>query len=274
MTPDAIPAVGHRRRLEGRRILITGASSGIGRAIALRFGAHGARLMLADVTEDPREGGQTTLALLHAAGVEAHYVATDVSSEAAAQTAIDETVAHFGGIDVLVNDAAINTNHRLTDTSLEEWNRVMSVNLTGVFLMTRAAIRTMLTQPLLVGEDGVQQTRGRIVNISSQHGMVCAPNNVAYGTSKAAVVYLTKQVAVDYASEGIVCNAVAPGKVLTGKPGPAGSPEALAYSQARTPMPRLGRPEDVAGAALFLASDDASYITGENLLVDGGWMAA
>jgi NAD(P)-dependent dehydrogenase (short-subunit alcohol dehydrogenase family) len=263
-----------RRRLEGRRILITGASSGIGRAIALHFGTQGARLVLADVTDQPREGGQTTLALLRSAGVDAYYIETDVSSESAAQAAVDETVARFGGIDVLVNDAAINTNHRLTDTSLDEWNRVMSVNLTGVFLMSRAAIRAMLMQPLRLGDDGVQQTRGRIVNVSSQHGMVCAPNNVAYGTSKAGVVYLTKQVAVDYAHDGIVCNAVAPGKVLTGKPGPAGSPEAIAYSQARTPMPRLGRPEDVAGAALFLASDDASYITGENLLVDGGWMAA
>ncbi|SDB70916.1 Enoyl-(Acyl carrier protein) reductase [Belnapia rosea] len=115
--------------------------------------------------------------------------------------------------------------------------------------------------------------RGRIVNISSQHGMVASPGDIAYGTSKAGVAYLTRQVAVDYAAQGIVCNAVAPGKILTGKTGRAIDPAMIAYSEARTPWPRLGRPEDVAGAALFLASDDAMYVTGENLMVDGGWMA-
>ena len=115
--------------------------------------------------------------------------------------------------------------------------------------------------------------RGRIVNISSQHGMVASPEDIAYGTSKAGVVYMTRQIAVDYAQDGIVCNAVAPGKILTGKTGRAVEPRWLDYSHARTPWPRLGRSEDVAGAALFLASEDASYVTGHNLLVDGGWMA-
>jgi NAD(P)-dependent dehydrogenase (short-subunit alcohol dehydrogenase family) len=103
--------------------------------------------------------------------------------------------------------------------------------------------------------------------------MVASPGDIAYGTSKAGVAYLTRQVAVDYAAQGIVCNAVAPGKILTGKTGRAIDPAMIAYSHARTPWPRLGRPEDVAGAALFLASDDAMYVTGENLMVDGGWMA-
>ena len=103
--------------------------------------------------------------------------------------------------------------------------------------------------------------------------MIRAPNDFAYGVGKAAAVYMTRQIAGDYAAHGIVCNAVAPGKILTGKTGPAIHPDALAYSHARTPWPRLGRPIDVANAALFLASDEASYITGENLMVDGGWMA-
>ena len=107
-----------------------------------------------------------------------------------------------------------------------------------------------------------------------QHGMVSAPNDFAYGVGKSGVVYMTRQIAADYATDGIICNAVAPGKILTGKGGDAMTPEALAYSRARTPMPRLGRPEDVANAALFLASDEATYITGENLMVDGGWRAA
>jgi NAD(P)-dependent dehydrogenase (short-subunit alcohol dehydrogenase family) len=103
--------------------------------------------------------------------------------------------------------------------------------------------------------------------------MVAAPGSLAYGVSKAGVAYLTRQVAVEYARHGIVCNAVAPGKIVTGKPGPAASEEALASARARTPWPRLGVPQDVANAALWLASDEASYVTGENLMVDGGWMA-
>jgi NAD(P)-dependent dehydrogenase (short-subunit alcohol dehydrogenase family) len=115
--------------------------------------------------------------------------------------------------------------------------------------------------------------RGRIVNISSQHGMVGAPEDIAYGTSKSGVVYITRQIAADYAKHDVVCNAVAPGKILTGKSGRAAEERWLTYSRVRTPMPRLGRPDDVANAALFLASDEATYITGENLMVDGGWMA-
>ena len=143
----------------------------------------------------------------------------------------------------------------------------MAVNLTGPFLMARAAVRQMLTQEI------VQGVRGRIVNITSQHGMVAAPNDIAYGVSKSGLVYMTRQIAVDYAKHHILCNAVAPGKILTGKTGRAVAPEILAYSESRTPMPRLGTPDAVAGAALFLASDDASFVTGENLMVDGGWMA-
>jgi NAD(P)-dependent dehydrogenase (short-subunit alcohol dehydrogenase family) len=180
---------------------------------------------------------------------------------------VDLLVARDGRIDVLVNDAATSVGKPLTETSLDEWNRVLGVNLTGVFLMSRAAVRAMLEQD---PRDGV---RGRIVNISSQHGMVACPQDVAYGTSKAGVVYITRQVAVDYAPHGIICNAVAPGKILTGKTGRAVAPEMLEYSQSRTPIPRFGQPNDVASAALFLASDEATFITGENLLVDGGWMA-
>ena len=123
-----------------------------------------------------------------------------------------------------------------------------------------------------LAQDPVGEVRGRIVNISSQHGMVAAPGKLAYGTGKAAAAYITKQVAVDYAKQGIVCNAIAPGRILTGRPAGAGT-DAIEYSVMRTPMPRLGRPMDVASAALFLASDEATFLTGHNLLVDGGWMA-
>ena len=254
-------------RLAGRSIIVTGAASGIGRAIALRFAAEGARLVLADVTTEVREGGVPTIDLLRALGCTADFVQTDVSSEAAAQQVVDFTVARDGRLDVLVNNAAISVGKPLTETSLADWNRVMAVNLTGVFLMARASVRAMLAQDERLG------VRGRLVNISSQHGMVASPQDVSYGTSKSGVVYITRQIAVDYAPHGIICNAVAPGKILTGKAGRAVEPKWLDYSRSRTPIPRFGEPGDVASAALFLASDEATFITGENLLVDGGWMA-
>jgi NAD(P)-dependent dehydrogenase (short-subunit alcohol dehydrogenase family) len=252
-------------RLEGKSVLITGASSGIGRAIAMRFAKEGARLVLADVTEQVREGGTPTHLLLE--GHECHFVRTDISDEDDARRAVEAVVSRFGRLDVVVNNAAVGIGTPLHETRLADWNRTMSINLTGTFLVSRAAVRQML------GQEIVNDVRGRIVNISSQHGMIACPEDIAYGTSKAGVVYMTRQIAVDYARHGIVCNAVAPGKILTGKTGRAVEPRWMDYSRARTPMLRLGRPDDVASAALFLASDEATYITGENLLVDGGWMA-
>ena len=250
------------KRLAGKTALITGASSGVGRAIAHKFAAEGARLLLMDVTETVREGGEPTHKIL---GVP--FFQGDVSSEADADEAVRRAAAPTGRLDILINDAVVNFGPKLAETSLADWNATMAVNLTGVFLMCRAAIRQMQ------GQEIRNEVRGRIVNISSQHGMIAAPENAAYGVSKAGVVYLTRQVAVDYAKEGIVCNAVAPGKILTGKTGRAIEPRWLDYSHARTPLPRLGRSEDVANAVLFLASDEATFITGENLMVDGGWMA-
>lgn len=255
-------------RLQGKSALITGASSGIGRAIARRFAAEGARILLADLTDEVREGGVSTLDLLRADGYEVEFIRMDVSSEEDAERSVRLGVEKFGRLDVLVNNAAIGTGKRLTDTSLDEWNRTLAVNLTGVFLMSRAAVTQML------GQDVRNEVRGRIVNISSQHGMIACPEDISYGTSKSGVVYMTRQIAVDYANDQIVCNAVAPGKIVTGKTGRAAEPRWMDYSRHRTPMPRLGRPEDVANAALFLASDDASFVTGENIMVDGGWMAA
>jgi NAD(P)-dependent dehydrogenase (short-subunit alcohol dehydrogenase family) len=255
-------------RLAEKSILITGASSGIGRAIARRFAAEGARLILADLTTDVREGGIPTAELLRGEGHDAEFIQMDVSSEDDAARSVERTVERFGRLDVLVNDAAIGVGKSLVDTSLVEWNRTLAVNLTGVFLMARAAVRQMLKQDIR------NEARGRIVNISSQHGMIACPEDIAYGTSKSGVVYMTRQIAADYARDYIICNAVAPGKIVTGKPGRAAEPRWIDYSRSRTPMPRLGKPEDVANAALFLASDEASFMTGENILVDGGWMAA
>ena len=256
-------------RLVGAVAVVTGAASGIGRAIAIRFAAQGAHVVLADVLPSPREGGEPTLAVIERAGGSAYEHRTDVRDEAQVAELVAVAVERFGALDVMVNDAAIGDSPPLLQTSVAAWDEVLAVNLRGVFLGCREAVRVMRTQP--AGPDGV---RGRIVNLASQHGMIAAPGSLAYGVSKAGVVYLTRQVAVDYAADGIVCNAVAPGKVVTGKPGPAGDPAVLAAAQARTPWPRLGRPDDVANAALWLASREASFVTGEVVMVDGGWMAA
>jgi glucose 1-dehydrogenase len=253
--------------LGGKVAVVTGASSGIGRAIALRYAAEGARLALADLTEAPVEGGEPTLELIRRDGGEAFHLATDVSAWDQVDRLIGETVGRFGRLDVMVNNAAIYTGTTLLETTEAQWNRVMAVNLTGLFFGCKRAIQQMLDQA------PVGEVRGRIVNISSQHGMVAAPGDCAYGVSKAGAAYITRQIAVDYAKDLIVCNAVAPGKIVTGKPGVDSDPARLENARRRTPWPRLGRPADVAGAALFLASDLASYVTGTNLMVDGGWMA-
>lgn len=250
------------KRLAGKTALVTGASSGIGRAIATRFQAEGATLLLMDITEAAVEGGEPTHKVLNA-----RFFQGDVSREADVEQAVRLAALPTGRLDIVVNDAVIRSGKKLTDTSLDEWNRVMEVNVTGVFLICRAAVRRMLTQDIR------NEARGRIVNISSQHGMISSPEDFSYGVSKSAVVYLTRQIASDYGRDSIICNAVAPGKILTGKGGRAVEPRWIDYSNARTPLPRLGRSEDVANAALFLASDEATFITGENLMVDGGWMA-
>jgi NAD(P)-dependent dehydrogenase (short-subunit alcohol dehydrogenase family) len=132
-----------------------------------------------------------------------------------------------------------------------------------VFLCCKRAVGEML------GQAPIEEVRGRVINVSSQHGMVGSPGHVAYCTSKGGVINLTRQLAVDYGREGVLVNAVAPGKIVTGSP----EQTVTDYSWQRTPFSRLGRPEDVAGAAVYLASDDARYVLGTNLLVDGGWMA-
>lgn len=255
-------------RLLNKTVLITGASSGIGRSIALRFCEEGANVVAVDITSKVVEGGSPVIEALLKISSNAIFIEADISKAADVERAFSQGVARFGRLDILVNNAAIHAPTPLADTEEADWDRVMDVNLKGAFLCSRTAVRIMLRQEI------VNEARGRIINISSQHGMVSAPGDLAYGVSKAGLVYMTKQVAADYAKDGIICNAVAPGKVITGKTGRAISPEIMDYSMRRTPMPRLGKPIDVANAALFLASDEATYITGHNLLVDGGWMAS
>jgi glucose 1-dehydrogenase len=253
--------------LAGRTAVITGASSGIGRAIAVSFAAEGAIVVVADVTSEPLEGGEPTADLIIRAGGEASFETVDVGRWEDIDSLIAKTVSRHGRLDIMVNNAATYTGTPLLETSAAQWERIMTVNLTGMFNGCKRAIQQMITQ------EPRQEVRGRVINLGSQHGIVCAPRDTPYGVSKAGAIYLTKQIAVDYAKELIVCNCISPGKIVTGKPGLAMDPALLEYARRRTPWPRFGRPQDIANAAVFLASDRATFITGSNLVVDGGWLA-
>lgn len=255
-------------RLKNKTVVVTGGASGIGRAIAILFADEGANVVIGDITEEVKEGGEPTAQFIVAEGGAARFVPCNVARWADIDKLVATAVGTFGSLDIMVNNAATRGGGtKLLETTEQDWDNVMAVNAKGVFFGCKRAVQQMLTQPVH------GDARGRIVNISSQHGMVCAPGKLAYGVGKSTVVYMTRQIAVDYADDHIVCNAVAPGRILTGKAlgGPGSDP--LEYSIMRTPMPRLGRPTDVATAALFLASEEATYITGHNLMVDGGWMA-
>jgi NAD(P)-dependent dehydrogenase (short-subunit alcohol dehydrogenase family) len=253
--------------LAGKVAVVTGASSGIGRAIARGFAAEGAAVALADVTAEPLEGGETTLDLIKRAGGAAFFERADVRRWQDLDALIGETVARHGRLDVMVNNAAIYSGTALLETSIEQWHDVLAVNLTGMFLGCKRAVQQMLEQ------EPREEVRGRIINLGSQQGIVTAPRDTAYGVTKAGAIYLTRQIAVDYAKDLIVCNCISPGKIVTGAPGPPTDPARLEIAQQRTPWPRLGRPQDIANAAVFLASDRATFITGSNLVVDGGWLA-
>jgi glucose 1-dehydrogenase len=249
--------------------MITGAASGIGRAIAVRLAADGFDVLVADVRPDPITGGQPTDALIQEQGGRAVHVEADVSREEDCRRLVEVAVERTGALDVLVNNAVLAGPHSkpLLETEPADWDAMMAVNLRGPYLLCRAAVAQMLRQPL------AGDARGRIVNITSQHGMVGCPGHFTYSVGKGGLIQLTRQIAVDYGPQGILCNAVAPGKIVTGTPGDLSAEAAgLAYVRSRTPFARLGRAEDVAAAVAFLAGE-ASYVSGANLLVDGGWMA-
>jgi NAD(P)-dependent dehydrogenase (short-subunit alcohol dehydrogenase family) len=249
--------------------IVTGAASGIGRAIAIRLAADGFDVVCADVRRDPITGGDPTDAVIAAAGGKALLVDADVSLPEDCERLVAIAVDRAGALDVLVNNAAIAGRHSkpLVETEVADFDAVMAVNLRGPFVLSRAAVRQMLAQPLR------DEVRGRIVNITSQHGLVGAPGHFSYAVSKGGLIQMTRQIAVEHGKDGILCNSVSPGKIVTGTPGDLSADEAgLAYVQSRTPFSRLGRAEDVAAAVAYLASE-ASYTSGANLMVDGGWMA-
>ncbi len=247
-------------RLEGKVALITGGARGMGAVEARLFAREGARVGIADILVDE---GRRLEAEIAESGGEAIFIRLDVTSEADWKRAVDSLVARFGKLDVLVNNAGIYHRAMVEQTTVQDWERVVEVNAKGVFLGTRAVIPAMR-----------KAGGGSIVNISSIAGIVGSPYSAAYNASKGAVRILTKATAVQYAREGIRCNSVHPGPIETDMLDLA-FPDAASRQQraALTPMGRFGRPEDVAYGVLFLASDESSYMTGSELVIDGGWTA-
>ena len=246
-------------RFKDKVAIVTGAASGIGRATALRFAEEGANVAIPDINE---QGANETADSIRQLGRQALAIKTDVSSSEQVRRSIAQTLQAFGQIDIVVNDAGINVRkspHQFTD---EEWRRVLGINLDGVWYYCRYVLDHFL-----------ERGRGNIVNIASVGAFQTSHNRVPYMASKGGVVSLTKALALDLADRNIRVNAVAPGCTDTGFATGADRDKIFAPCSFLTPMGRWAQPVEIANAVLFLASDEASYITGHILCVDGGMMA-
>ena len=250
-------------RFGGKRVIVTGGGSGIGRATAEAFLEEGARVAIFDVS---KKGGEAVVSELRAKGFDPLLFVGDVSVSADVKRMVKGAVRKMGGVDVLFNNAGILVEGAVTDVSEKDWDRIMDVNVKGVFLMSKEVVPIML-----------RQKKGVIVNNASCSGLVGDRNAIAYNTSKGAVVLLTKCLALDYAQKNIRANCVCPGEIET----PMFHQEARSRKMpideyreelcAYHPIGRLGVPREVANTVLFLASDDASFVTGAAVSVDGGY---
>ncbi|GLR67139.1 putative short-chain dehydrogenase/reductase [Acidocella aquatica] len=244
-------------RLDGKVAIVTGAARGQGEATARLFAQAGARVVLTDRLE--KEGRKVAAEI----GAAARFIVADVSSEEAWAVLVRETLSAFGRIDILVNNAAISDHHGAAELEKARFETILAVNVVGPFLGIQAVLPHMLAQG-----------RGAIVNISSVNGLRGNAGMVGYDSSKWALRGMTKSVAVEYGGRGIRVNSVHPGAIRTPMLDPAGTVDgALLSHMLRIPAARVGEPEEVAQASLFLASDAASYINGAELAVDGGWTA-
>ena len=252
-------------RFEGKAALVTGGTSRIGTAVAELFLADGARVMITDMDA---ERGAKAIAALAGPGRTVEFFAADLRDHSVCDAIVEAGVSRLGGLDILVNNAGVLYRRGTLETSDEQWLEAMAVNLNAVFFMCRAAARAM------------KETGGAIVNISSEFGVFAVDEAISYCTTKAAVVQLTKAIALDLARFGIRVNAIAPGKIHTNSLESSITERSLSVDEgvARisrfVPLHRLGRPDEIAKAIAFLASEDASFITGTTLAADGGDSAA
>ncbi len=251
-------------KLTDKVAIVTGAGAGIGQAAALLFAREGARVVVADCDA---ASGANTVALIHKAGGEATFVQADVSQVAGAEKMIQTAIDTYGRLDILVNNAGIYTKGDAANTSEGDWDRILDVNLKGVFLCSKYALAAMK-----------KTGGGVIVNVASEAGLVAIKNQVAYNVSKSGVIALTKSTAVDFAADNIRVNCICPGTTETPLVKTALAKEADPVKARRVleecrPLNRLGQPEEIAAGILFLAADELGYATGAVLSVDGGYTA-
>jgi NAD(P)-dependent dehydrogenase (short-subunit alcohol dehydrogenase family) len=250
--------------LTGRRALITGGASGIGRATALLFVEEGAAVAVADLDE---AGGETVVQAIEDAGARGIFVRCDVTQAQDCRRAVQLTVDELGGLDILFNNAGIIRRANVLDTSEQEWDQVMAVNVKSIFLLSKYAI------PVMARSGG-----GVIINTASGWGLVGGRDAVSYCASKGAVVNMTRAMAIDHGGQNIRVNCICPGDtdtpMLREEARQLGEADARFLTDAaQRPLRRIGRPEDVAQAALYLASDASAFVTGAALVVDGGGLA-
>lgn len=245
--------------LKDKVAIVTGGASGIGRAAAALFAREGANVVVADY--EPT-GGQDTVKMIQGEGGEAFFVETDVSRPEDVQRMVNETVKTYGRLDILFNNAGVGETAKATEASLEHWERVLAINLRGVFLGCKYAIPEM-----------IRNGGGSIINNASILAEVGFSEATAYAASKHGIAGLTQTIAIDYAAQGIRANTVCPGFIRTPMVMKGLDEETRGYIAGLHPLGRMGEPEEVAEAVLFLASDRSSFVTGTCLFVDGGYTA-
>jgi NAD(P)-dependent dehydrogenase (short-subunit alcohol dehydrogenase family) len=264
LNPDGTSCNERRNmKLKGKTAVVTGAASGIGKAIALAFAREGADVAVADINVG---GGEETVRQIQKLKRAAFFVETDVAESESVRNLVETALGRFGKLNIMVNNAGVEVFQRLADTDEQTWDRVISINLRGVFLGTRYAIRKMLNNG-----------GGVIINMASVAGLMGAGGLAAYNASKGGVVLLTKNTAMDYGQHNIRANCICPGFIATPMVeavlGLSGAEEIKDDVINLSPAGRLGKPEEVAHCAVFLASDDSSFVNGHALVVDGGMSA-